>query len=131
MRYVEAQRSARERDQGRRAAAAADQHDGRAVEFVVGDQFVDRAAQGRRRALEDRARHIATAQAERFADARAGVERRFAVAARERAFGHEPQRVRSARRRQRDARLAAASAAMPPSSTTRARAIVAASQNAA
>ena len=41
------------RDERGRAASAADDHDGRAIEIVVGDQLVDRRAQLCGREIED------------------------------------------------------------------------------
>jgi len=91
------------RDQRGRTAAAADEHDGRTLEFVVGDQFVDRTLQRRGRALEDRPRQRIAGKPDRLADPRAGEACRIAIAAGKRRLRNEVQRVCRARRRDRDA----------------------------
>ena len=100
----EAERLRGVRHDRRRAAAAADQHDVRAVERVVGDQFVERRAQPRGRAVEDRARELVGAEPERGAGELARDARRGGVAVRERVVRDDAERVRRARRCDRDPR---------------------------
>ncbi len=95
------------RDERRRAASAADQDDVRAVERVVGDQLVQRRAQARRSAVQDRAGELFGAEAERGTGALAREPCGRGVPVRERVARHDAEHVRGAGRRDGDPRAVA------------------------
>ena len=89
----------------RRAAAAADQHDRRAIELVVGDQLVDRAAQLRGREFEDRRARAPRRASPSASPTRAKASSAASPSPRANApSGTQPEHVRGAGRRDRDAR---------------------------